>query len=206
MNRVVIKYCIITFVWLAVLYPLLLRMRNVQLSFDATLPLTLFPFFGLTAFALLWLHSISGVFEPWLKQYINFERFVYITSTIILICIVAHPILLLVGLEFNIGNVFLYYGAPYIWLAIIAWILLITYDIGKALKKYDFFVKHWNKILLISNIGFLLTFLHSLKLGSDLQSGSLRFVWIFYGITATLSIIYTYGRVIIKPHSIRRKK
>ena len=194
MNKIVTKYFIIVFAWLAVLYPLAIRIKNLQWSFSIdTLSLNVFPLFGLAAFALLWLHSISGVFEEWLRNYINFDRFVHITSILILISIILHPFLLLVALDFSIKNVFLYYTAKYIWLAIIAWLLLITYDIGKALKKYDFFVRNWNNILIISNIGFLLTFFHSLALGSDLQSGTLRIVWIFYGITAILAIIYTYG-------------
>jgi len=194
MNKIITKYFIIFFAWLTVLYPLLVRIKTLQWSLNIeVLSLSIFPLFGLTAFSLLWLHSISGVFENWLRKYINFDRFVQITSTIILICIIAHPLILLIGLDFNFSNVFLYYGAKYIWLAIIAWLLLITYDIGKALKKYNFFVRNWNNILIISNIGFLLTFFHSLALGSDLQSGAFRTIWIFYGTTAIISIVYTYG-------------
>lgn len=193
MNKKVIKYSILFFAYLAILYPLWIRAKTLTWALDSTLLLNLFPFFGLAAFGMLWLHSISGIFEPWLREHINFDKFVHITSTLILISIIAHPLLLLVGLNFSFSNIFLYYGAQFIWLALMAWLLLITYDIGKALKKYDFFVKNWNKILIISNIGFLMTFFHSLKLGSDLQSGTLRFIWIFYGVTAILSIIYTYG-------------
>ncbi len=78
-------------------------------------------------------------------------------------------------------------------LGILGFLLLITYDVGKALKRYDFFVRHWNKILVVSTIGYILTFLHSLMLGSDLQRGFLRGLWIFYGTTAILATIYTYG-------------
>ena len=193
-NKIITKYCIIVFAWLAVVYPLLVRIKTLPWKADIeVLSLNVFPLFGLAAFALLWLHSISGVFEPWLRKHINFDRFVHITSSIILISIILHPLLLLVGLKLNIKNVFLYYEVKYIWLAIVAWLLLITYDIGKALKKYNFFVRNWNNILIISTVGFLLTFFHSLALGSDLQSGILRSIWIFYGVTAILATIYTYG-------------
>ena len=195
MNNRIIKYLIVFFAYLSVLYPLWVRVKTIQWTFDpGLLALNIFPLFGLTAFCLLWLHAISGSFEPWLRTLFDFDRFVHITATIILICIISHPLLLLAGLEFKINNIFLYYSAKYIWLAVIAWLLLITYDIGKALKKkYDFFSKNWNTILIISNVGFLLTFFHSMALGSDLQSGPLRAIWIFYGITAAISIIYTYG-------------
>ena len=194
MNNTITKYSIIIFALAAVVFPLWVRLSTLSWSWNFNQILfNLFPFFGLLAFTLLWLHSLCGVFEEWLRRYINFDQFVHITASIILVCLIAHPLLLLIGLDFNINNVFLYYSAKYIWLAIIAWILLITYDIGKALKKHAFFSRHWNNILIISNIGFLLIFFHSLVLGSDLQFGLLRFIWIFYGITAILAIIYTYG-------------
>src|SRR3989344_4475428 len=194
MNPKIAKYSIIGFAYLAVLWPLWTRIGALSWSANADqLLLNLFPLFGLSAFTLLWLHSLSGVFEPWLRRYINFERFVHITATIIFWCLIAHPLLLFAGLDFNVSGMFVYYDAKYIWLAIIAWLLLITYDIGKALKKYHFFTTHWNTMLIVSNIGFLLTFFHSLALGSDLQSGPLRAIWIFYSVTAIFSIIYTYG-------------
>ncbi|MSU60475.1 MAG: hypothetical protein EXS52_00980 [Candidatus Staskawiczbacteria bacterium] len=192
-NNKITKYLILVFGYLAVLYPPWVRIGSLQWGFNSSLIPNLFPLFGLTAFSLLWLHSISGVFEPWLKKYINFDKYVHDTSILILICIIAHPLLLLLSLGFNTSSIYAIYGVKYIWFAIIGWCLLITYDVGKALKKYNFFVKHWNAILTISTIGFLLTFFHSLNLGSDLQSGLLRIVWIFYGTTAILSTIYTYG-------------
>lgn len=193
MNQKIIRYLIILFGWVAVLYPLWVRASNLHWAFDATLLPNLFPLFGLAAGSLLWLHAISGVFEPWLRKHINFDRFVNITATLILWCLILHPLLLLVMLRFNIDELFLFYSPLYLRIGVVAWILLIIYDITKPLKKYNFFAKNWNNILIISNIGFLLTFIHALYLGSDLQSGILRIIWIFYGVTATLGIIYTYG-------------
>ncbi len=187
MNNKFITYCITVFAWLAVLYPLWVARGG-----------AIFPLFGITAFTLLWLHALSGAFEPWLRQHINFDRFVRITSTIILVCILAHPLLLLAMFGFDVFGILETYGAFYIELGVLGWLLLITYDIGKFFKKHnDFFVTHWNKILIISNIGFLITFFHSLQLGSDLQTGPLRLMWIFYGITAAAAIFYTY---VLKNH------
>jgi hypothetical protein len=47
--------------------------------------------------------------------------------------------------------------------------------------------------LLISTIGFILTFFHSLEVGHELQSGILRNIWIFYGTTGIMATFYTYG-------------
>ena len=193
MNKKLIKYLIAVFACLAVLYPLWIVIRDSTWAFNSTLILNLFPLFGLIAFSLLWLHAISGVFEPWLRKQIDFDRFVSVTASLILICLIFHPLLLLLNTGFKFVPIF-FYGKFYIWLAIIGWLLLITYDISKPLKKkYDFFIRNWNNILLISNIGFLLTFFHSLGAGGDLQSGPLKLIWIFYGTTAIIAIIYTYG-------------
>ncbi len=194
MKKRFVKYFIIGFAYLAVLYPLWMRFKNLNWAFDFDLILAnLFPMFGLAAFAILWLHVMSAVFEPWLRKNFDFDKFVRWTSILVFIFIILHPLFLLITYDFSFNNIFLSYGAKYIWLAIIGWLLLITYDIGKAFQKHDFFVRHWRKILLISTIGFLLTFFHSLNLGSDLQSGPLRIIWIIYGATAILATIYVYG-------------
>ncbi len=201
MNKKITKVFIIILAWLALIYPLWVRIQTLQWDFNLnTWSLNLFPLFGLIAFILLWFHSLCGVFEDWLKEYIDFDWFVHVTSIIILICIIAHPLLLFIGMDFSISNIFFYYGARSLWFVIIAWLLLISYDVGKMLKKYNFFAKNWHNILAISNIGFLMTFFHSLILGSDLQSGPLKYIWIFYGTTAIMAITYTYGikRFVIK--------
>ncbi|MBX4190121.1 hypothetical protein KW791_02400 [Candidatus Parcubacteria bacterium] len=188
------KILIILGACLAVLYPVWVRVSHLHWTLNTQLIINnLFPIFGLAAFSLLWLHAISGVFEPWLRKNFDFDTFVQWTAALIFIFIILHPLLLLTNIHFRPQTLFLLAESDDIWLGIIGLVLLLTYDIGKALKKRGFFTKHWNKILIISTIGFLLTFFHSLALGDDLQSGPLRIVWIFYGSTAILATIYTYG-------------
>jgi len=195
MKEKMIKYLVVVFAYLAVFYPLWTRYSGMAWSYDLeTILYNLFPGFGLTAFSILWLHSMSGVFEPWLRKHFDFDKFVHNTSIIIFVCIIIHPLLLFIAIDFNFNQLLSSGAAKYIQLGVIGWLLLITYDVGKALKKKnDFFVRNWNNILLISTIGFLFIFFHSLYLGTDLQSGPLRTVWIFYGSTAILATIYTYG-------------
>ncbi len=205
MNPKTIRYFIIGFAYLAVAYPLWVRFRSLTWVFDFDLLLSnLFPMFGLAAFAILWLHVVSGVFEPWLRENFDFDRFVNNTSFLLFIFIILHPLLLLISLNFSFSNLFLAYGVRSVWLGIIAWLLLITYDIGKAFKKRGFFSSNWNNILIISTVGIILIFFHSLDLGSDLQSGHLRVIWLFYGLTAIIAAIYVYGikRFLISSHKI----
>ncbi len=193
MNKLLVKYAIIIGAYAAVLYPLWMRLRYIQWGWDSTLYLSLFPLFGLAAFSMLWLHAISGVFEPWLRKNFNFDRFVDITSKLILVCIVAHPLLLILSPSITLGDIFLR-GNDDIGLGIAGLSLLLIYDITKPLKKQsNYFVQHWKRVLVISNIGFILILFHSLDLGSDLQLPPLRYLWIFYSVTAIAALIYTYG-------------
>ncbi len=190
-KNIVIQYIITIFASLAVIYPLFVYLKTAEWALDSTFILTLFPIFGLIAFSILWLHSLSGVFETWLRKYINFDRYVHITASIVLICIISHPLLYIIAAKFSISTIF-YGQALYIWLGIIGWLLLITYDIGKSLKNRNFFARNWTNILFLSNIGFIIIFFHSIYIGDDLQVNPLRMIWIFYGITAIISIAYTY--------------
>jgi hypothetical protein len=184
------KKIITLFATVAVVLPIGVHIRNVSEN-DSLLQI-LFPMFGLLAFTLLWLHAMSGVFEEWLREQFDFEAFVRWTSLVILISILLHPLLLLILVNFDLKTIF-GDGHWAVWLGLAGLILLLTYDVGKALKRYEFFTRNWNKILIVSNIGFILTFFHSFELGSDLQSGFMRGLWIFYGVTAIAAIIYTYG-------------
>ncbi len=189
-----LKYLIIILAYLVVLYPLSVGILNTEWTLNLKdFIRNLYPLLGLVAFSTLWLHAISGVFEEWLVKNFNLDRFINITVTLILVCFVLHPVLLLISVGFSFTTIFSFGDADDIWFGIVGFLLLITYDIGKALKKHNLFVRHWNKILIISTIGFLLIFPHSLALGGDLQTGLLRKVWIFYGVTAILATIYTYG-------------
>lgn len=176
---------------LAVILPLAAHIRNVSWG-DSPLLAGIFPLFGLLAFTLLWLHAISGVFEEWLRERFDFDAFVHWTSIAILVSILLHPLLLLILVRFDFLAIFAGHALA-ISLGLAGLVLLLTYDVGKALKRYDYFNRNWRGILIVSTIGFILTFFHSLLIGEDLQGGFLRKLWLFYGITGIAATIYTYG-------------
>lgn len=189
MKNTLLKCLTVALAYLSVLYPVWVATQNV----GSISMIELFPVFGIIAFTLLWLHSMSGVFEPWLRKNFNFDKFVSVTSITILVAIILHPLLLLLNYNFDFNKINLIWEADDVRIGVIGWLLLITYDITKPLKKYDFFSRNWNNILTISTLGFILIFFHSLELGGELQSGPLRIVWIFYGLTAIFATTYTYG-------------
>ena len=194
--NVPVKYLISFGAFLAVFYPLFVWYGRVggSLSLDATLALNVFPAFGLLAFAVMWLHVVGGAMRDALEKHFNFQKFVDLSSIVVLVSLLFHPLLLVAGIGVrNFGLVFDYNDPKYIWLAIFAWFILVGYDVLKRFKKRDFFMRHWETIKLISTIGFFLTFFHSIGVGTDLATGALRYVWFFYGVSAGVAAIYTYG-------------
>ena len=190
------KFLIYVTAFLAVVYPLFVwyGRAGADLMLDETLLLNLFPAFGLLAFTIMWLHVVGGALRPWLEKYIDFPKFVSKSSIAVLVLIILHPLTLFTGVGIrNIFLIFKLYDPKYIWLAIIAWFILVGYDVSKKFKNRQFFAKHWDTVKLISTVGFFFVFFHSLGVGSDLQTGPLRAVWIFYGVTAAIAAVYTYG-------------
>ena len=196
MKKVITQILIWFFAILAVGYPLWTRFSNMPLELSESITSYLFPFFGLLMVSLLWLHSLLGALEDWLRKYIPFDLFVQATAAVILISLIAHPLLLLISVNFSIKTVYAIYSMLFVWLGILSWTLLISYDVIKPFRKFPGVSKHWDKVLFISNLGFLLSFFHSLNIGSDLQAQPLRGIWIFYGVTGAVAILYTY---VIKP-------
>ncbi len=194
MRKRLIRYLIFGVAFLAVLYPVWVWYGRAQLNLNTTRIFDIFPVLGLLAFVIMWLHIVGGALRPWLERYIDFGRFVTSSSVLVLILLILHPLLLLIGLgPSRWGKFFSSTPALFIWLAVIGWVILVGYDLAKRFKQREFFVRHWEVVKFISTIGFFLVLFHSLGLGSDLQTGPLRAVWIFYGISAAVAAIYTYG-------------
>lgn len=192
MNKILTKYSLYGFSVLAVLLPIIIQYQNTDFGSGQSISATIFPFLGLVMIALLWLHSLMGIWENWLREHIAFDWFVKHTATVILWCLLLHPILLLVAFSFNIADIYAYYGKTLIGLGIVSWLLLISYDITKPFKKYDVIGKNWQKILFISNLGFLLSFAHAIRANGVIETPLLKYLLIFYGITGTVGIVYTY--------------
>ncbi|MDD3662161.1 MAG: hypothetical protein PHG63_03790 [Candidatus Dojkabacteria bacterium] len=187
----------------AVLYPAAVWFQNSRPDIRSMSLNDLFPVFGLIAFSLMWLHIVGGAMRTFLEKYINFGNFVSKTSIAVLILILLHPLLFLIDLApAQIVSVFTSGQPVYLWLALIALIIFVSYDIAKLFKTGKFLSAHWHAVKFISTLAFFLIFFHSLGLGTDLQSGPLRYVWMFYGITAALATLYTY---VLKTPEEKRK-
>lgn len=181
---------------LAVFYPLYVWFSNADLTMDKGVWLELFPALGLLAFSTMWLHIVGGAMREKLNKYIDFQQFVAVSSLVVLSSIILHPLILTIGLQVNGGGSVYDYitdGRNYlIWLAVTAWFIFVGYDILKLFKTQAIVARHWQVIKFVATLGFFLTLVHSLGIGGDLQSGSLKMVWWFYGLTAGIATIYSY--------------
>ncbi len=190
MNKKIITYLIGLLAILAVAYPVWVCLSSV--NWNTLTVLDIFPAFGLAAFALLWLHMVGPALRPWLDNYVNFEKFLRRTSPFIFAFMILHPALLLIGMNFSLTQILSTFEADDVVIGVVGLLFLLTFDLGEMLKRKEFIVRHWSKILFISSVGFVLIFFHSLSLGEELQSGFLRYLWMFYGATGILSIGYNY--------------
>lgn len=198
MNRdKLIRWLVITALIVSVFYPLWVWYGNANLQWDKVSLFEIFPAFGILAFTLMWQHIVGAPLKGWLSKYVNWKKFTHATTEIVLAAIILHPVLLYVAFALNGGGKPFDYvtsGQDYIiWAGIIGWLTLISFDVFRHLKGYDFVKMHWNKILIVSTFGFFIILLHSLGVGRDLQGGVLRVVWFGYGLTAALAAIYYYG-------------
>jgi hypothetical protein len=159
-----------------------------------------FPILGLLAFSLMWTHYIMSV----LRQHSQVDKealkkWFGITSAIVLVAIALHPGLLVWhlwrgGFGLPPGSYLQHYVAPsmriFAVLGTVSWFIFIAYEFHRQFGKKSW----WKYMAYATDIAMLAIFIHSLKLGSQLQNGWFRGVWIFYGLTLVLSLWYIYAR------------
>lgn len=156
----------------------------------------IFPLLGLIAFSLMWTHYFIGA----VRQLLNVDKkalkqYFEVTSFIVLIAIVLHPVLLEYqlardGFGLPPGSVLENYVAPAArWAAVIgmiSWLIFLAYELRRKFGQ-----KKWWKLVGYSQlIAMAAIFVHALKLGSHLQDWYLV-IWWFFGISLMASVVYS---------------
>lgn len=157
----------------------------------------LFPLFGLLAFSLMWSHYVAAA----LRLHFKLDRAVLktyfeTTSLGVLAAILLHPGLLAYqlwrdGLGLPPGSELNYLGPDmmiYILIAMISLVVFLAYEFRRIYGQKPW----WKYVQYASDAAILLILLHSLKLGSQLQTGWLRTVWYFYGLSLAAALSYIY--------------
>lgn len=158
---------------------------------------SLFPVLGLVAYSLMISHYLTSTVRVISNQPRDVvKRYLNITSTVVLICILLHPTILIYKL-WATGN-----GLPpasytsYVAASMIIWVYVGTLSL-LAFLAYELRRKYvtktwWKYIQYASDIAMIGIFFHGLKLGQHLQAGWFQVVWYVYGIILLGSLAYTY--------------
>lgn len=163
----------------------------------------IFPLLGLYAFFLLWAQIMIGTNMgilrrnlglPWIQTFHEWEG-----GTTLLFALL-HPLFAYLVLGGPLGVFKAYQGSTvYILTGYLALTLLLVTVLTAAFRKIPWLVSRWHTIHYLNYIIFLLVWIHSWNLGSDVQSTGLRYLWIFFGVTAFASFAARMWRKKIKP-------
>lgn len=156
---------------------------------------TFFPLFGLLAFGLMWSHYMVAV----ARQITGFpktiiKRYYKATSIVVLASILLHPglfiwQLFLDGYGLPPGSYKAYVGASMTWLVILGAISLFVF-LAFELHRVFGDRSWWKYVGYANDVAMLAIFYHGLQLGSHLQSGWFRGLWLLYGILLVPAIVY----------------
>ena len=158
-----------------------------------------FPLFGLLAYSLLWSTYMVGWGRRLFGQKENLADYYKIVRLFIIVFIVLHPLLLTWrlwrdGLGLPPGSILQDYVAPAakwaVELAAGAFLVFVTYEFKWKFGKKDW----WKYVEYLGDAAMVAIFIHSLRLGTNLQHGWYRYVWWFYGLTLVISLADLYYR------------
>lgn len=175
------------------LVPAAAWLGNVELD-DLTL-YDVFPPLGLVAFGLMWVHFVMGA----LRRYSGVgtggkDVFKTVSMGIVLALILLHPGLFWLALYLD-G-----FGLPpqsymevyatqlgFLGLGTIALMIFLAYE----LKRFFGEKKWWKYVEAVQIVGMVAIFVHAIGLGNELKIDWVMLVWIFYGLTLGVAIVYS---------------
>ncbi len=158
----------------------------------------LFPLLGLLAFSIMWSHYIAaavrelaGLQAGVLKTYFN------VTSLVVLVLICLHPGLLIYQ-RFRDG-----YGLPphsyesYVapgmgWITLLgtaSLLVFLAYEFRRVFGQRPW----WHLVAEAGDVAMLAILYHGFRLGSQLQIGWFRWIWLFYAVTLVTVLIRKYA-------------
>lgn len=152
----------------------------------------LFPLLGLLAVSLMWSMYGVGFLQRHFKLFDKSLKSYYRNLSLpILVLICLHPGLLVWqlwrdGFGWPPSSYLSHYVAPAArWAALLssaAWLVFLASELRRKYSQR----KWWKKISILADLALVAIFIHSLKLGNNLQHGWFRYVWLFYA----ASLIY----------------
>lgn len=156
----------------------------------------LFPLFGLVAFSVLWTQYVVWATTRLTRA--GFKRlhwFFEVTPWLVLVALVLHPALLvyqlwLDGFGLPPGSYLRHFVPPSLgWVALLgtaSWLIFMLYNFRRMFGQRPW----WRWVIYAGDVAMLAVFYHGLRLGSQLQQGWFRAVWLAYGIILVLVLVY----------------
>jgi hypothetical protein len=195
MPQVIAQFLALLVIGLATAAPVVAWGQTYSWEFSHRTASELFPLFGLLAYSLMWqqvfvlnvFRNLSPNFRKW---------FGVIAGLAIFICILLHP-LLLARAQFELTDKlppeswYKYVSGKYreyITLGVIAWLTFLAYDVARLVKNTTWYPRYSWIIRYSGHAAFFLIFIHSTQLGSHLQSGIFRALWMFFAASALVII------------------
>lgn len=183
--------------------------QGIRWKFAGLSSYRLFPLFGLLAFSLMWAHYVVAA----VRQYLDIgrdkvARYFEITSLMVLVAILAHPGILWWqlwrdGFGLPPSSYIDNYVAPGLaWVAALGTISLVVFLVYEFRRFYEG-RKWWRIVQYASDVAILAIVYHSFRLGSNLQRGWFKTVWLFYAVSLILALVYIYWLKVQKRHSVR---
>ncbi|MGH7241147.1 MAG: hypothetical protein ACREGB_02510 [Candidatus Saccharimonadales bacterium] len=163
-----------------------------------------FPVLGLLAFSIMWSHYMVGEMRRTFLHGVDLHQFFRWTGYAVLVLIVFHPGLLIYQ-RFRDGfglppHSYETYVAPSMaWLTLLGSVSLLIF-LAFELKRWFARKNWWKYVLYLNDLAMLAIFYHGLELGTQTHIKWFRYIWWFYGITLTISILHAYT-VRIQQHS-----
>lgn len=160
----------------------------------------LFPLLGLIAFGLMWGHYVVAVVRLQLDLPASISSHYFeFTSLVVLVCILLHPGLLIAqlwsdGFGLPPNSYLEHYVAPGLkWAALLGSLSLIVFLLFEL--RHWFSKKSWWKYVgHLNDIAMIAILIHGFRLGTHLQSGWFRTVWLLYALTLFVCLGILYGR------------
>lgn len=155
-----------------------------------------FPLLGLLAFSLMWSHYVAGA----LKRFAGggeAKVFFKVTVWFVLGLILLHPGLFIVQLALDgyglpPGSYAGYVAPAMLWavmLGTISLFVFLSYELHRFFGERSW----WKYVLYANDAAMIGIFIHALSLGSNIQMGWYRFVWILYGVSLVAMLLYKYA-------------
>jgi hypothetical protein len=148
-----------------------------------------FPLFGFIAWQLMWVHYVTGalrILHPTLKKPSGYHS---VTWYVVLGALLLHPGILIIKQWQNNGSLppasYLTYVGQGVRYAVVAGSIALTlfllYDVLFRLSQSPPIAQRWHWISLSQAVAMWLIYMHGLVLGTIINDGWYKFVWVLYG-------------------------